>query len=323
MTAAATAAILAALLSCGCKGTEPPPHFFGDTGGDGDTDTAEHDTDVEADCDALPDPGLPYSVINGIKATEDLAFDDEGFLVGASSNSLFKSSYDGDFEIFMAGADGFIAGLRALPCGDIVYSNQSEIYRVDEDTGQKTMVAGGLQYSNGIEIGLDGMIYTAEQNGGTVTRIDPDTGEREYVAQALNNPNGLSFSPDYRTLYVGSFGAGTIWKIEFDGAGEAGEVSVFTYNVGTGALDGMGVDACGNIYVCDYGQIHIFRISPDDPDDHVDLVDLGADSSWIPNFQWGSGIGGWKEDHIYVLDMGAERAYEVPVGVPGKYRPYP
>lgn len=318
------AVLFIALVFAGCKGAELPPHYGLDTGG-GDTDTVDHDTDVEADCDNLPAPGISYTIIDGIKASEDFAFDDDGNAIGENGGNLFKSTYDGFSEMFMPGAGGFIAGLRALPSGDMVYSdvNSGTIFRVDKDTAQKTEVLSGLQYSNGIEIGLDGFIYTAEQNAGAVRRIDPGTGEFNYVAQGLNNPNGLSFSPDYETLYVGSFGGGTIWKVEIDSEGNGGSVEVFASGVGTGSLDGMGVDACGNVYVCDYGQIHIFRISPDDPEHPVDLVNLSADSSWIPNFQWGSGIGGWKKDHIYVLDMGYTRAYEVPVGVPGKYRPYP
>jgi len=308
----------------GCKGADAPPYFGLDDGETDDTSTEHPDTDVPADCDDLPAPGLSYDIVQGPKASEDLAFDDDGNLVGESGGNLFKSKHDGTSTLFMTGAGGFVAGLRALPDGDIVYSDVSSgtIFRVEKDTGQKTAVLSGLEYSNGIEIGIDGFVYTAEQNAGRVRRIDPDTGAFTYVAEGLNNPNGLSFSPDYEILYIGSFGGGTIWKVEIDGDGTAGPVEIFAPSVGTGALDGMGVDACGNVYICDYGQIVIFRISPDGATIEP-LVDLSADSSWIPNFQWGSGLEGWRTDHIYVLDMNQERVYEVPVGVPGKYRPYP
>ena len=33
--------------------------------------------------------------------------------------------------------------------------------------------------------------------------------------------------------------------------------------IGTGWLDGMATDACGNIYIADYGATIIYRISPD------------------------------------------------------------
>ncbi len=321
---------LVGLLACGslagCKGTSVPPYWGGgDTDTDTDIDTdVDADTDVPADCDNPPAPDVGYTIINGPKATEDFAFDDEGNMIAAANGNLFKSRYDGTFELFMTGAGGFIAGLRALPNGDIVYSDvdTGTIFRVDKDTAAKTPVLSGLEYSNGIEIGLDGFIYTAEQSGNRVRRINPDTGEYSTVAEGLSNPNGLSFSPNYETLYIGSFGGGTIWKVDIDSDGEAGPVEIFASNVGTGALDGMGVDACGNVYVCDYGAIIIYRISPDgltqDP-----IVNLSADSSWIPNFQWGSGIGGWDENKFYVLDMSHERVYEVPVELPCKYKPYP
>ncbi len=45
-----------------------------------------------------------------------------------------------------------------------------------------------------------------------------------------------------------------------------------------------------------------------------------GETEWIPNFQWGSGVGGWDEETIYLLDISADKMYEIPVGVPEKPR---
>jgi len=327
-------------LSCGCHGVERRPGWSdadsdtdndtdGDTDGDTDAD-ADTDTDVDTetgtgwDCEDLSDGPFAFTVITGPKATEDFAFDDEGFLIGASTGNLFKSSYSGESVLWVPGAGGFIAGLRALPDGDIVFSDVSSgtIFRVDKTTAIKTPVVSGLSYSNGIEIGIDGFIYTAEESAGRVRRIDPDTGEFSYVAEGLVEPNGLSFSPDYSRLYIGSFGGGIIYQVDIDADGNGGPVGQLASSVGTGSLDGMGVDICGNVYVCDYGQIKILRIPPDGSE-IVPVVDLSSVSSWIPNMQWGSGLGGWDSLKLYVQDISDTVMYEIDLGIPSKYRPYP
>jgi len=221
-------------------------------------------------------------------------------------------------------AGGFIAGLRAVPSGDIVYADVSSgtMFRVDVATGVKSAVLSGMEYANGLEVDLDGYVYAAEQNAGRVRRFDPYTGEFDIVADGLDNPNGVSFSPDYRTLYVGSFGGGTIHAVPFDEHGNPGEAQVLVQNLGNHLLDGMAVDACGNIYVCEFVEAKVWRISPDGQH-REPIVDFSDHTDWIPNMQWGSGIGGWETTHLYVLDIAASKMFEVDLGVPDKERAYP
>ncbi len=276
------------------------------------------------DCDNIPQGPFSYTVMWGPKATEDLAFDGQGRLVGAANGNLYKSLYGGQSGLWLGNAGGFISGLRALPGGDIMYADvdSGTLFRVDS-TPQKTPVLSGLAYANGITVDLDGYVWVAEQNGGRVRRVDPDTGNFEVLADGLHNPNGVSFSPDYNTLYIGSFGGGSIHALSIDPPSTPDNVPLFIDDfTSTGSLDGMGVDACGNVYVCEYVEAKVWRISPDAQDVSL-VVDLGGETSWIPNMQWGTGIGGWEKDHLFVLDISDEKLYEIPVGVPAKPRPFP
>ena len=45
--------------------------------------------------------------------------------------------------------------------------------------------------------------------------------------------------------------------------GVPGKLIPWAEDVGTGWLDGMATDACGNVYIADYGATVIYRISPD------------------------------------------------------------
>lgn len=300
----------------------------GETGSTGATEGASSTTDdsttgAPIDCAALPQGPLTYTIKPGPTATEDLAFDDQGNLIGASAGNLFKTPFDGPSQLWVPGAGGFIAGLRATAKGVVVYADNDTmtLFRVNP-AGFKEMVLGGLEYANGLEVDLDGFVYVAEQSGGRVRRVDPATGQFTILAEGLSAPNGLSFSPDYRTLYVGSFGGGTITAIALHEDMTAAGTSLFKQAIGSGGLDGMGVDACGNVYVCEFGPAIVWRFSPDGTKDEQ-LVNLGGETAWIPNLQWGSGIGGWDRETLYVLDFSGNRVFEVPVGVTDKPRGYP
>ena len=93
-------------------------------------------------------------------------------------------------------------------------------------------------------------------------------------------------------------------------------------NIGTGCLDGLGVDICGNVYVCDYGASIIYRISSDGQD-VVPLINPGGGTTYMPNFQWGTGSDGWKSKSIYIPEGWDHYLREVNIGVPGKPRVYP
>lgn len=293
------------------------------TGGES-TSTGDDTTGSPIDCGALPMGPLPFTVKSGIAASEDLAFDHEGNLIGVEDGNLFKTPFDGPPVLWVPAVGGFVAGLRMTSNGVLVGADNTSatIFRVDPGNNFKEMVLGGLEYANGLEVDMDGYLYAAEQGGNRVRRIDPATGQFTIVAEGLNSANGLSFSPDYKTLYVGSFGGGTITAIKMADDMQTGTPEPFASSVGGGALDGMVVDACGNVYVCEFGPATIWKISPDGLS-KTPHIELGMYTGWIPNMQFGSGVGGWDPDTLYVLDFSQDRVFEVPMGVGDKPRGYP
>ena len=86
-----------------------------------------------------------------------------------------------------------------------------------------------------------------------------------------------------------------------------------TYEQTGGGIDGMGVDACGNVYASEYVVGKVWRIAP------TGEIELMAElpSSWIPNIKWGRGLGGFGSDVMYVADRDQQRLFGIYVGVPG------
>jgi sugar lactone lactonase YvrE len=80
-----------------------------------------------------------------------------------------------------------------------------------------------------------------------------------------------------------------------------------------GGIDGLGVDACGNVYASEYVTGNVWRISP--AGDLERLVNLP--SGWIPNIKWGRDIGGFSSDVMYVADRDMGRLFGLHVGVRG------
>jgi hypothetical protein len=273
---------------------------------------------LPVDCDSIPPGPLPYTITTGIYATEDFAFDDQGNLVGANAGNLFRSPYGGPPQLWVPGAS-VSAGLRATSDGIFVYASGDSLSRINEFDAPE-VVLGGLSYPNGMDVDLDGWVYVAEQSGNRVRRINPETGEFTVVSEGLNSANGVSFSPDYQTLYVGSFGGGVIYAVHLNPDMSTDYVDTFYSGIGGGGLDGLAVDACGNVYVDEFGPGIVWRIPPDGSSIEQ-LVQLP--SGWIPNMQFGSGHGGWDPYTLYVITIGGSEVYEVPVEVPDKPRGYP
>lgn len=264
---------------------------------------------IDCDADLLPLP-LPFVTVSGATSSEDFVFDADGYLLNvANGGDLLRAEYGEASTLWYPGVGpGFAAGTAMRSNGDVVFNSGGEVRRVGSD-GTVQVLAAGLSYPNGLAVDLDDFVYVAEQSGNRVVRIDPDTLDVDVISnEMLSAPNGLAFDATYDNLYVGSFGGGTVHRINIP----TGVTTLFSSGIGTGGLDGIAVDACDNVYVTDFGPGIVYRV---DGDVHELVADLPA--GWIPNMHFGSGVGGWDENRLYVMDLGGDRVFELDLGVPG------
>ena len=80
------------------------------------------------------------------------------------------------------------------------------------------------------------------------------------------------------------------------------------------------MDECGNLYVVLSVGV-IYRLSPDAEWELVVDLRTGRELN-LAAINFGSGVGGWKTDSIYVAEYSTEGLYEVNVGVHGKWEPH-
>jgi sugar lactone lactonase YvrE len=209
----------------------------GDSGGDSGSDGG-----AAWDCDALAPLPVESERLDGFTTGEDFAFTADGFVVSVDENGhLVKQDIDGNTTVIRPNI-GTAAGTRMLPDGDVVLANvgTGSLDRITMAGGLST-IASGFSYPNGIDVGLDGMVYVADQNRGTLTRVDPETGASETVARGMYNPNGVSFDQSGERVYVGSFGAGAVYAVDRDGAAAWTRARVYAI---TPEASGPPIDTC-------------------------------------------------------------------------------
>jgi DNA-binding beta-propeller fold protein YncE len=272
------------------------------------------------DCSQLP-AKPKVTLLPNFVGTEDIAFDDAGNVIESDQTNIYKTTRAGMRKTFVPNLP-FRAGMRLTKSGYLIVNDESTgtLWRIAPNGSRKALMTG-LSYPNGMEIGKDDFAYFTDQSAGKVYRVNTETGENTVLTTGVPEPNGLTFSVNYDKLYIGSFG-GTldqaIYQLEMSPNGTPGALSKFKTGVGTGSHDGMAVDACGNLYVADYGDSKVYRITPSGSMTAILEGDpFGLD--YHANFDWGRGVGGWETDHLYVLTVG-RGIKELQLSVPSKPR---
>jgi hypothetical protein len=320
----------ALLLICGGLGCGKSTPSSVDGGTNHDTDTpSDSESDQPYDCEGLS--AGPFDSADSVEAPAvDIAFDAEGNLVGCNGSGIFKTPLGGDPELFVPGVTAR-EGMRYLPDGHLVFNDSTSgtMVRVDPD-GDQHVAAQGLNYPDGLTVDPEGMVYVTEQNAGRVRRIAPYTGDSTILVDGLTSPVGITFDPGYDLLYIGTWNGddNVIRTLEIDADGNPGELEDWVTDVGSGWHDGMGVDACGNVYVADYECLGewddtcVYRISPDGEVEPEPVIHP-AENLYLPNIEWGSGIGGWDASSIFMADGWDDTVYRFDIGVPSKPKVFP
>ncbi|MFV8751545.1 SMP-30/gluconolactonase/LRE family protein [Nannocystaceae bacterium ST9] len=254
-----------------------------------------------------------------------MAFDDEGRLIGSNTQDIFRTaSATGTPALWVPGVPNRSA-LRHLSDGRIAVVQ--EMFRrvlVLLPDGSSKILASNLDYPFGLVEDLDGAVFIADNS--RIMRVDPESGD---AAIWLETPNfvsrWISFDVDYDGMFVGGR-TNTIHWVPIDESGQAGAPFVWgtlpvpASDEGHTLVDGLGVDACGNVYAAEFYSKGLYRI-PDGGGVGEQLVEW-SEIEYGHGLQWGSGMGDWSETSLFLPQpYNAFNVVQVEIGVPSKPRP--
>jgi|GEM_PF-1475706 len=322
----------------GSTTAQPTTGTTGTTNADGsssgsDTDTAESsssggdDTGTsggQLDCDAIPagpfEPNVQFMPFAG---SEDLGFDGQGGLAGRTATSILIVDSDGNEVVSHNHLPGTTYGLRFTADGNLLAARPGEgqILQIAPD-GMSSIFASGIGGVNGLYPDLDGNVWATDFS--SVVRYDASAMATTIVSGADGNgANGIVYDPDRSVAFFTNYGQGRIAKVDINADGSPGDVTALA-TIGGALLDGLSLDACGNVYAVDNGgTARVFRLMLDENADAVgdatNIVDGTMEN--VANAQFGRGEG-FDETSLYVTG-GPGTVYRLDVGVPGAEIPLP
>jgi len=248
--------------------------------------------------DAIVPPGARLErVASGFEFTEGPVWTRDGALLFSSpnTNTIYRWAPAGTVTVFRpksgyAGLDiGHYAqpgsnGLTFDPDGRLALCQHGNrrVIRV-EPHGNITVLADRyegkrLNSPNDLVYASDGTLYFTDPPFGLPGLFGDAKKELPFsgvfrvrdgvvslVTAELAGPNGIALSPDERHLYVGNWDPDRkiVMRYTLDGAGSVTGSAVFfdmSDAEGEDAIDGLKVDAAGNVYVC--GPSGIWLLSP-------------------------------------------------------------
>jgi sugar lactone lactonase YvrE len=317
---AAALALLPLASACG----DPPSEAAGDQRA---ADTSK--TPTAAECAALPSgPFTPERVGQPFNGSEDFTFDGQGHVVGKKGSALVRVGLtaEGAFsgETNLASLPGQTYGVRYHPNGSLIAAipGAGKIVSIAPG-GQVTDLLTGLRSPNGIWIDFDANIWFTEFGGNKVSKLAADGTVTALVSGSAmaQGADGIAYDPAHKRLYYTEYQKARINRLDLDAATPTPTPVTVATIPGT-ALDGMAMDACGNVYAVDNGNSRLYRVRVDDQGAATAAPELLAElPTNIAAAVFGAGPG-FDPQKIYMTGNPGT-VYAIPVGVGSAPIPMP
>ncbi len=234
-----------------------------------------------------------FKLAEGFKFTEGPVWTSDGLLFSdPNSNVIYKYSTDGKLSVFKtpsgyAGTDVSeygqpgSNGLTLDAQGNLVINQHGNrrVVRLEKD-GTETVLADSfegkkLNSPNDLVYRSDGTLFFTDPPFGLPKFFEDKRKELDFsgvysiykgklqlLTKEFTGPNGIAFSPDEKFLYIGNWDdkKKTVYRYEVqtDGTVKNGKLFFdFTNFKGEDAIDGIKVDAEGNVYVSAPGGLQV------------------------------------------------------------------
>jgi hypothetical protein len=278
-------------------------------------DTAPPPPPAQAACNRLPAGPFAPRPREESPTGDDITFDMEGHLVGFAGNDLVRLQ-GRNAEIIARNIVTPRGGgaVRVLIDGEFVVADftRDRLVRIDPQTGRER-VNMAVRSPMKMAIGPGQRIYVTSREG-VVYRVEPGRDTATVAGELRARLGGITFSPDFRTLYVGATDERSIYAFSVDAQGNLGRSLLWSARADEATA--LATDECGNVYAGNNSG-RLLRV--DASGNVAILAEVRAQE--ISALAFGSGKHGWSADAVYVLDFGRSQIVEIPVGVRGAPAP--
>jgi sugar lactone lactonase YvrE len=267
-------------------------------------------------------PFQPQSIGQPFQGSEDFTFDGKGHMVGKRGNALVRINANASGTENIASLPGQVYGLRYHPNGNLIAAipGQGKLVKVTPN-GQVTDFITGLGQPNGVYVDFDGNTYVTEFSGAKVAKVAGDGTKTVLVSgtATAQGANGVVIDASKGLLFYTEYQKGKIHRLKVDGTDPT---PTLVATIPGSALDGMVLDACGNVYAVDQGSSKLYRVRTDAAGAAAAAPELIASfPTNVANAQWGSGEG-FDASKLYVTGNPGT-VYTLDLGVGGAPVPQP
>jgi sugar lactone lactonase YvrE len=275
-----------------------------------------------SECATLPaGPFEPALLTNVFDGSEDFAFDGKGQIAAKRGPNIILVDSSGQTQNF-ASVPGTVFGLRYRSDGFLIAARpEMGIIAQIAPAGDVSTLASDLLGPNGVYPDENGNVWVTEFTGDRVIRINQDASIDELVSGApdARQPNGILLDSRRNKLFYTNYAVGEIRSLD-PAAGTP--ASAVVAQIEDTALDGLAMDACGNLYAVDNRGNGLYRVRLDAGGAAVGQPELLASfQTSVANALFGSGPG-FDAKALYVAGASGS-IYSVPVGVAGAEVPVP
>jgi hypothetical protein len=263
--------------------------------------------------DLAPAPIEPTLVLNVLNGSEDIAFDGKGNIAAKKGDKIVLVDAAAK-TTDLASLAGTVYGIRYRANGDLVAA-LPQLDKVVQITpaGVVSDYVTGLGSPNGIYPDAADNVWVAQFGGNKVSRINPDKSVDDLVTgNDADGANGIVFDAGRSMLFYTNYFAGMVRSVTVPPSGAPAVVAT----IAGAKLDGLVMDACGNIYAVNQGGSELYRIRLDAAGAAMGAPELLAKfPKNVANAQFGSGAG-FDPSTLYAGGVPGA-VYAVPLGLPG------
>ncbi len=284
------------------------------------TTTTTTTTTTFTDC-SVPSPGS-FSSMRLDYPGEEFIFDTEGnFLTAVDwAGTIARMTRMGNWDFIAPYTSDELAGVDLDLEGNLIIADEANGALVSVSMGgAETIIDGSIVSPNSVVVSDLGHIYVTAYD--ELYKIDGNTGTKTLLDRYSGRDlDGLAFSPDFKYLWFNHDDRGEIHRLELDENGDmvnAEYITEFSLSWNQ-EIDGMTTDACGNLYIIRTdGRISRYLTDGTKEASYVRV----NEAQYASALHFGSGIGGWDIDHLYMMDRFGT-LYDIDVGIPGAPEPH-